>query len=222
MGEFFVRRPVFAMVISILILIVGLVAMGRLPIAQYPDITPPEIKVEATYDGANAVNVEQSVATPLEQKVNGVENMLYMKSTNAGNGQMTLSVAFEVGSDQDISNVLVQNRVSEGAAQLPEEVKRRGVKIKKALAFPLMLVTLRSPNGSFDADFLTNYMSINVLDEVSRIQGVGQVTIFGGSITYHLGVQALCYLSFDPFKCTSTNEKNIFCNIIKCVVYDIC
>ena len=181
MGEFFVRRPVFAMVISILILIVGLVAMGRLPIAQYPDITPPEIKVEATYDGANAVNVEQSVATPLEQKVNGVENMLYMKSTNAGNGQMTLSVAFEVGSDQDISNVLVQNRVSEGAAQLPEEVKRRGVKIKKALAFPLMLVTLRSPNGSFDADFLTNYMSINVLDEVSRIQGVGQVTIFGGS-----------------------------------------
>ena len=155
--------------------------MGRLPIAQYPDITPPEIKVETTYDGANAVNVEQSVATPLEQKVNGVENMLYMKSTNAGNGQMTLSVAFEVGSDLDISNVLVQNRVSEGSAQLPEDVKRRGVKVKKALAFPLMLVTLRSPNGSYDADFLTNYMSINVLDEIARIQGVGQVTIFGGA-----------------------------------------
>ncbi|HEY6609871.1 MAG TPA: efflux RND transporter permease subunit, partial [Pseudomonas sp.] len=133
MGDFFVRRPIFAMVISIIIVIVGLVAMGSLPIAQYPDITPPEIKVETTYDGANAVNVEQSVATPLEQKVNGVENMLYMKSTNASNGQMTLSVAFEVGSDLDISNVLVQNRVSEGSAQLPEEVKRRGVKVKKAL-----------------------------------------------------------------------------------------
>ncbi|MCM2330405.1 MAG: efflux RND transporter permease subunit, partial [Pseudomonas sagittaria] len=181
MGEFFVRRPIFAMVISIIIVIVGLVAMGSLPIAQYPDITPPEIKVETTYDGANAVNVEQSVATPLEQKVNGVENMLYMKSTNASNGQMTLSVAFEVGADLDISNVLVQNRVSEGSAQLPEDVKRRGVKVKKALAFPLMLVTLRSPGGSYNADFLTNYMSINVLDEIARIQGVGQVTIFGGA-----------------------------------------
>ena len=181
MGDFFVRRPIFAMVISIVIVIVGLVAMGSLPIAQYPDITPPEIKVEATYDGANAVNVEQSVATPLEQKVNGVENMLYMKSTNAGNGQMTLSVAFEVGSDLDISNVLVQNRVSEGSAQLPEDVKRKGVKVKKALAFPLMLVTLRSPGESYNADFLTNYMSINVLDEIARIQGVGQVTIFGGA-----------------------------------------
>ena len=181
MGDFFVRRPIFAMVISILIVILGLVAMGRLPIAQYPDITPPEVKVDASYDGANAVNVEQSVATPLEQKVNGVENMLYMKSTNAGNGQMTLSVAFEVGSDLDISNVLVQNRVSEGSAQLPEEVKRKGVTVKKALAMPMMLVTLRSPKGSYNADFLTNYMSINVLDEIARIQGIGQVMIFGGS-----------------------------------------
>ena len=181
MGEFFVRRPIVAMVISIVIVIMGVVAMGGLPVAQYPDITPPEVKVEASYDGANAVNVEQSVATPLEQKVNGVENMLYMKSTNASNGKMTLSVAFEVGSDLDISNVLVQNRVSEGSAQLPEEVKRKGVTVKKALAFPLMLVTLRSPGGSFDADFLTNYASINVLDEIARIQGVGQVTIFGGS-----------------------------------------
>ena len=181
MGEFFVRRPIVAMVIAIIIVIMGVVAMGGLPIAQYPDITPPEVKVEGFYDGANAVNVEQSVATPLEQKVNGVENMLYMKSTNASNGQMTLSVAFEVGSDLDISNVLVQNRVSEGSAQLPEEVKRKGVTVKKALAFPLMLVTLRSPGGSFDADFLTNYASLNVLDEIARIQGVGQVTIFGGS-----------------------------------------
>ena len=181
MGEFFVRRPIFAMVMSIVMVILGIVAIQGLPIAQYPDITPPEVKVEGYYDGANAVNVEQSVATPLEQKVNGVENMLYMKSVNASNGQMTLSVAFEVGSDLDISNVLVQNRVSEGSAQLPEEVKRKGVTVKKALAFPLMLVTLRSPGETFDAEFLTNYASINVLDEMARIPGVGQVTIFGGS-----------------------------------------
>ena len=181
MGEFFVHRPIFAMVISIVLVILGVVAIGGLPIAQYPDITPPEVRVEGYYDGANAVAVEQSVATPLEQKVNGVENMLYMKSTNASNGQMTLSVAFEVGSDLDISNVLVQNRVSEGSAQLPEEVKRKGVTVKKSLAFPLLLVTLRSPEETYDSEFLTNYASINVLDEIARIQGVGQVTIFGGS-----------------------------------------
>ena len=181
MGAFFVRRPIVAMVISIVMIIVGVVAMTGLPIAQYPDITPPEVKVEGTYTGANAVAVEQSVATALEQKVNGVENMLYMKSTNASNGQMTLTVSFEVGSDLDISNVLVQNRVSEGTPQLPEEVKRQGVTVKKALAFPMMLVTLRSPNGTFDANFLNNYMSINVQDEIARLQGVGQVTIFGGA-----------------------------------------
>ena len=181
MGEFFVNRPIVAMVIAIVLIIVGVVAMTGLPVAQYPDITPPEVKVEATYTGANAVAVEQSVATALEQKVNGVENMLYMKSTNASNGQMTLTVSFDVGSDLDISNVLVQNRVSEGTPQLPEEVKRQGVTVKKALAFPMMLVTLRSPDGTFDANFLNNYMSINVQDEIARLTGVGQVTIFGGA-----------------------------------------
>ena len=170
-----------AMVIAIITVIIGTTAMVGLPIAQYPDITPPEIKVEATYTGANAVAVEQSVATPLEQKINGVENMLYMKSVNAGNGLMSLSVSFEVGSDLDISNVLVQNRVSEGQASLPEDVKRLGVTVKKSLTFPLLLVTLRSPDETFDATFLNNYATINVLDELARIQGVGQVNIFGGS-----------------------------------------
>jgi HAE1 family hydrophobic/amphiphilic exporter-1 len=181
LGAFFVRRPIVAMVIAIVMIIIGVVSMTRLPIAQYPDITPPQVKVDATYTGANAVAVEQSVATPLEQKVNGVENMIYMKSTNANNGQMSLTVSFEVGSDLDISNVLVQNRVSEGTPQLPEDVKRLGVTVKKALSFPLMLVTLRSREGTFDANFLNNYMSINVLDEIARLRGVGQVTIFGGS-----------------------------------------
>ena len=121
MAEFFIHRPIVAMVIAIIMVIVGVVAMQTLPIAQYPDITPPEVSVEATYTGANAEAVEQSVATPLEQKVNGVENMIYMKSVNSNDGKLALTVSFAVGSDLDMSNVLVQNRVSEAQAVLPED-----------------------------------------------------------------------------------------------------
>jgi HAE1 family hydrophobic/amphiphilic exporter-1 len=181
MAEFFVHRPIFAMVIAIIIVIVGLVAMSGLPIAQYPDITPPEVSVSATYTGASATVVEQSVATPLEQKVNGVENMLYMKSVNANDGTINLTISFEVGSDLDMSNVLVQNRVSEAQASIPEEVKRLGLTVKKKLAFPLLLVSFYSPDGSYDQDFLSNYLTINVLDAVARIKGVGQADILGGS-----------------------------------------
>jgi HAE1 family hydrophobic/amphiphilic exporter-1 len=181
MAEFFVRRPIVAMVIAIIIVIFGFVAMGSLPIAQYPDITPPEISVSATYTGANAEVVEQSVATPLEQKVNGVENMLYMKSVNANDGTINLTVSFEVGSDLDMSNVLVQNRVSEAQASIPEEVKRLGITVKKKLSFPLLLVTLYSPNDTYDSDFLSNYLTINILDAVARIRGVGQADVLGGS-----------------------------------------
>ncbi|MDH3978350.1 MAG: efflux RND transporter permease subunit, partial [Gammaproteobacteria bacterium] len=131
--------------------------------------------------GRNAEVVEQSVATPLEQKINGVENMLYMRSVNANDGTMGLTVSFEVGSDLDMSNVLVQNRVSEAQASIPEEVKRLGITVKKKLSFPLMLVTLSSPEGTFDQDFQSNYLTINVLDEIARIRGVGQVQLFGGS-----------------------------------------
>ena len=181
MAEFFVRRPIVAMVIAIIIVIVGFVAMGALPVAQYPDITPPEVQVSASYTGANAEVVEQSVATPVEQKMNGVENMLYMKSVNANDGSMKLTVTFEVGSDLDMSNVLAQNRVSEANASIPEDVKRLGITVKKQLAFPLMLVTLYSPNGTYDQDFQSNYLTINILDAVARIRGVGQVNVLGGS-----------------------------------------
>ena len=182
MAEFFVRRPIVAMVIAIITVIVGLVALNVLPIAQYPEITPPMVSVTANYTGANAVNVEQSVATPVEQKVNGVENMIYMKSTNASSGAMELQVSFEVGTDLDMANVLTQNRVSEAQALLPEEVKRLGVTVKKQLSFPLLLISLISPNGTYDAEFLTNYATINVLDELARIRGVGQATVVGGSV----------------------------------------
>jgi len=181
MAEFFVRRPIVAMVIAIIIVLLGVVSMKGLPVAQYPEITPPEVGVTATYIGANAEVVEQSVATPLEQKVNGVENMLYMKSVNSNDGTMNLTVSFEVGSDLDMSNVLVQNRVSEAQASIPEEVKRLGITVKKKLSFPLLLVTLYSPNGSYDQNFQSNYLTINVLDAVARIQGVGQASVLGGS-----------------------------------------
>ena len=181
MGSFFVNRPIVAMVISILIVLLGLVAMQRLPIAQYPDITPPEVVVEGTYTGASAVDVELSVATPVEQKVNGVENMIYMKSINSADGKMSLRVAFEVGTDLDNANMLTQNRVNEATPMLPEEVKRLGISVKKSLSFPLILVTLTSPGGSYDNNFLSNYMAINVNDALARIQGIGQVTLFGGS-----------------------------------------
>ena len=181
MAEFFVGRPIVAMVIAIIMVIVGVVAMQSLPIAQYPDITPPEISVSATYTGANAEVVEQSVATPVEQKVNGVENMIYMKSVNSNDGKMNLTVSFEVGSDLDMSNVLVQNRVSESQASIPEEVKRLGITVKKKLSFPLMLVSIYSPNNSYDQYFLSNYLTINVLDAIARIRGVGQADVLGGS-----------------------------------------
>ena len=153
MAEFFVRRPIVAMVIAIIIVIVGLVALSGLPVAQYPEITPPMVQVSGTYTGANAINVEQSVATPVEQKVNGVEGMIYMNSTNSSDGRMSLDVSFEVGTDLDMANVLTQNRVSEAQASLPEEVKRLGVTVKKKLSFPLLLVSLVSPNGTYDESF---------------------------------------------------------------------
>ena len=181
MASFFVKRPIVAMVLSILIVLLGLVSMTRLPIAQYPDIVPPEVVIEATYTGASAVDVELSVATPIEQKVNGVEEMIYMKSVNSADGKMQLRVAFEVGTDLDNANMLTQNRVGEATPSLPEEVKRLGVSVKKSLAMPLVIVTLISPNGTYDSNFLNNYMAINVNDALARIRGIGQVTLFGGS-----------------------------------------
>jgi hydrophobe/amphiphile efflux-1 (HAE1) family protein len=181
MAEFFVGRPIVAMVMAIIIVIVGVVSMSGLPVAQYPEITPPEVGVTATYTGANAEIVEQSVATPLEQKINGVENSIYMKSVNANDGTMNLTVSFEVGSDLDMSNVLVQNRVSEAQASIPEEVKRLGITVKKKLSFPLLLVSLYSPEGTYDQNFQSNYLTINILDAVARIKGVGQASVLGGS-----------------------------------------
>ncbi len=181
MARFFVNRPIVAMVMSIIIVMLGLVAMQGLPIAQYPEIVPPMVQVTTTFIGASATDVEASVATPLEQKINGVEKGIYIKSTNANDGTLTLKVSFEIGSNPDMDNVFTQNRVSEAMPQMPQSVKNYGVTVKKALAFPLLVLSIKSPNGTYDSSFLSNYTTININDALARIPGVGQINLFGGS-----------------------------------------
>ena len=181
MSEFFIRRPIFAMVLSILMVIMGVLVIRGIPISQYPEITPPMIQVNATYNGANAVNMEQTVATPIEQQVNGVERMLYMRSVNANDGTMRLEVSFEVGTNLDNANMLTQNRVALANPFLPPEVTAMGVSTKKSLTFPLLLVSISSPHNTYDSKFLNNYGFINVVDELKRINGVGDVFVFGGA-----------------------------------------
>jgi hydrophobic/amphiphilic exporter-1 (mainly G- bacteria), HAE1 family len=181
MANFFIRRPIVAFVISIIIVIMGLFTLKGLSVEQYPFLAPPIVRVTATYPGASAEAVEQSVATPIEQEVNGVDNTIFMKSSNTSDGRMQLDVNFEVGTNQDTSNVLTQNRVGIAQARLPQEVTAQGVTVKKQSPSILMVISLYSPNASYDANFLTNYITINLKDQILRIRGVAQVDLFGGS-----------------------------------------
>ena len=181
MSDFFIRRPIVAIVISILIVLLGVVVIKGLSVEQYPFLAPPNIRVTATYPGASAEAVEQSVATPIEQEVNGVDRMIYMKSSNTSDGRCLLDVNFEVGTDQDTANVLTQNRVSTAAARLPAEVNQQGVTVKKQSPSILMLISLYSPKDAYDANFLINYCGINLRDQILRIPGIAQVDLFGGT-----------------------------------------
>ena len=179
MSKFFINRPIVAMVISILMTIIGLVAMSGLPTAQYPNIVPPEIKVNSTYTGADALTVEQSVETPIEQQMSGVDNMNYMYSINANNGQSTLTVNFDVATDANTDQLLTQMRQGQAESQLPADVRNYGVTVAKSTSSPLIMFALTSPNGTYDSVFLANYAYININDQMTRVKGIASVTVFG-------------------------------------------
>ncbi len=179
LSKFFIDRPVFASVLSIVIVLAGLLAMRALPIAQYPEIVPPEIVVSATYPGASAQTIAETVAAPLEQQINGVENMIYMRSTSTGSGTLSLSVYFQIGTNPDQATINVNNRVQRATVLLPQEVQRQGVTVIKRSSSILQVLTMSSPDRRYDPIFISNYALINVIDELRRTPGVGDASLFG-------------------------------------------
>src|ERR1051326_2977154 len=180
MSKFFIQRPIVAMVISIVMVIAGAVTIAGLPVALFPQIAPPEVQVSAVYNGADAQTIEQSVATPIEQQMSGVDNMNYMYSLNAtAKGEMRLIVDFDVKTDPNNDLILSQMRQNLASSQLPAEVNALGVTGQKTLTAPVMLLSLNSPNGSYDARFLANYAYINLNDQLTRVPGIGSVQVFG-------------------------------------------
>jgi HAE1 family hydrophobic/amphiphilic exporter-1 len=180
-SKFFINRPIVAMVIAIVTVMLGLLSIRGLPIGQFPQIVPPQVSVSTTFTGADAVTIEQSISAPIEQQMSGVDGMLYMQSTNGNDGSESLSITFNVGTDGNMDQVNVQNRVAQATSQLPPDVSQFGVTTRKSFGSPMMLVSLYSPNNSYDSLFLANYNNINVLDTLFRVPGVGNVTVFGSS-----------------------------------------
>src|SRR5256885_3381795 len=176
-SKLFINRPIVAMVIAIITVIGGLVAMRGLPVAQFPDIVPPQIIVNTTYPGADAVTIEQSVATPLEQQMSGVDNMLYMRSTNANDGTMTLTVTFDVDTNPNIDQVNVQNRVAQAQPNLPADVNNFGLNMRKSTGLPMLAISIFSPAQTHDSLFLANYANININDALYRVPGVVDIDV---------------------------------------------
>src|SRR5690606_25054245 len=190
-AKFFVDRPIFAAVLSIVILVAGLITIPLLPLSEYPDVVPPTVQVRAVYPGANPKEIAETVATPLEESINGVENMMYMKSVAGSDGVLGLTVTFRPGTDPDLAQVQVQNRVNQALARLPEEVRRQGVTADKQSPNLTMVVHLTSPDGRYDSVYLRNYATLHVKDAIARIGGVGQALVFGA------GDYAMC-IWIDP------------------------
>ncbi|MET0943340.1 MAG: efflux RND transporter permease subunit, partial [Mesorhizobium sp.] len=178
-SKFFIERPVLANVIAILMVVIGAVSLLALPVAQYPDVVPPTVQVTTRYPGASARTVIDTVALPIEQQVNGVENMLYMQSFSAADGSYSLTVTFAIGTDLNAAQVLVQNRVAAALAALPQPVQVQGVNVQKKSTAILLIATLTSPDGRYDSLFLSNYATIRLKDEIARLPGVGNVNVFG-------------------------------------------
>jgi len=181
MSKFFINRPIVAIVVAIFFVIAGAVMLFRLPVAQFPEIVPPKIQTTATYTGADALTVEQSVATPIEEQVNGAKNMIYMQSINGDDGTMTLQANFEVGTDVDLDQVQVQNRLAQAQSSLPAAVSNYGLTTQQTVGLPLLVFAITSPRRTWDQTFLANYAAINIEDELARIPGIGQVKLFGTS-----------------------------------------
>src|SRR5579864_5337732 len=176
----FIERPILATVISVFLTLIGLGALVVLPVAQYPEIVPPTVQVTTSYPGASAQVVSQTVATPLEQEINGVENMIYMSSQSTGDGKLTITVTFRIGTDLNVAQMLTQNRVQDALPRLPEDVQRLGVQVRKATPNILLAVHLYSPDSSRDTLYISNYATLHVKDVLARLPGVGDVQIFGG------------------------------------------
>src|ERR1700686_3165180 len=179
MSKFFINRPIVAIVIAILTVIVGGITLATLPISQFPSIAPPEVQIQANYVGADSQTVEQSVATPIEQQMSGVDNLNYMYSLNAANGQMTMIVDFDTKTDPNTDLILTQMRETQAASQLPADVTNYGVTVQKSVTAPLMVIGLYSPKGTYAAKFLANYAFINLKDQLTRVPGIGKVQGFG-------------------------------------------
>src|SRR5208283_3485133 len=179
MSKFFINRPIVSMVIAIVMVICGVVSLISLPVAQFPDIVPPEVQIQATYTGADAITVEQSVATPLEQQLSGVDNMNYMYSINASNGTLRETVNFDVKTNPNVDLILTVLRQTQANSQLPADVVNLGLTVQKSRSSPMMLIALNSPKGTYDNNFLANYAYINLIDQLVRIPGIAQVNVFG-------------------------------------------